>query len=303
MLRTGKLIAMACLAGVQAIAAGLSGKIVFRAPDGHISVFDAQTGDITALKAEGQHANLSPDGRGLAYRDGRDRLHIVRLDNGADVLIATADNQYSPTFAGNDTVAFIREGRRSTDLCLSPVDALKERVWPGKLPFELLSFMQIEWVRGTPPQSPSFVLAAKDGLFLISPSGTRELVPRVAGVTCRYPAVSPDGKRVAFVMDDGRQNTCVLDLAGGKPQPLTRDGSSSWPAWSPDGGQIAFLTTAAVTRGLAVRDAITNENIRYTGGGSINRIAVMKADGTGVAVLLDRTGKEVRTAGAQISWR
>jgi len=50
------------------------------------------------------------------------------------------------------------------------------------------------------------------------------------------PSVSPDGKRVAFVID---QHVAVMNLDGSAFHMLTTgDGQESWPVWSPDGSKI-----------------------------------------------------------------
>ncbi|MBM4195711.1 MAG: S9 family peptidase [Gammaproteobacteria bacterium] len=64
------------------------------------------------------------------------------------------------------------------------------------------------------------------------------------------PQVSPDGRRVAFVLREtdldanrGRTQLWVVDIAGGEPRQLTRgDASASSPRWSSDGRSLFFLT-------------------------------------------------------------
>jgi Tol biopolymer transport system component len=56
------------------------------------------------------------------------------------------------------------------------------------------------------------------------------------------PRVSPDGKRVAFGIDDGPDsNIWVYDISrGGSPSRITFGGKNRFPVWSPKGDRIAF---------------------------------------------------------------
>ena len=67
----------------------------------------------------------------------------------------------------------------------------------------------------------------------------------------RYPAWSPDGKRIAFASDrDSLRNDLlspndiyVMDADGGNQQRLTENPNNDWyPSWSPDGKRIAFVS-------------------------------------------------------------
>jgi serine/threonine-protein kinase len=58
----------------------------------------------------------------------------------------------------------------------------------------------------------------------------------------RYPRISPDGKRLAYETDDGKEAIIwVYDLSGrSAPQRLTFGGSNRDPIWTPDGVRVAF---------------------------------------------------------------
>jgi len=62
-----------------------------------------------------------------------------------------------------------------------------------------------------------------------------------APVANRFPAWSPDGKRIVYVSNSsGNDDLYVIPAAGGQPVQLTSDpGSDRNPAWSPDGKTIA----------------------------------------------------------------
>ncbi|MCX6631048.1 MAG: hypothetical protein NTW28_25835 [Candidatus Solibacter sp.] len=61
-----------------------------------------------------------------------------------------------------------------------------------------------------------------------------------------YPAISPDGKRIAYSASESSKvsayHVFVRQLPSGKPRQLTKaEGSDIAPVWSPDGGTLAFL--------------------------------------------------------------
>src|SRR5262249_19794233 len=64
--------------------------------------------------------------------------------------------------------------------------------------------------------------------------------PNVKARLIRYPALSPDGKRLAF---SAFNKIYVMDLPGGAPKRLTSlQVGEFMPSWSPDGRYVAFVT-------------------------------------------------------------
>ena len=62
-----------------------------------------------------------------------------------------------------------------------------------------------------------------------------------------YPAVSPDGKRIAFVSDrDGVDNIFLIDADGTREHRLTTRGGNK-PDWAPDGRTLLYAGVAADT--------------------------------------------------------
>ncbi len=76
--------------------------------------------------------------------------------------------------------------------------------------------------------------------------------------TCGGPALSPDGKRVAFhcrgdqdlYPDTGFGRIYLVDAAGGEPKPLRFEGilAAEYPSFSPDGGSLVFVGLSEVKR-------------------------------------------------------
>lgn len=75
-------------------------------------------------------------------------------------------------------------------------------------------------------------------LYAIAPTGGRTVRLTATKPEELEPAVSPDGRSVAFVRGD-RTGISTMRLDGSGKRILTR-GDDSEPAWSPDGGRVYF---------------------------------------------------------------
>ena len=87
-----------------------------------------------------------------------------------------------------------------------------------------------------------------------STSGDQDL-PEVETLTeGAFPAVSPDGKTLAFVSfkEDPGGDISVLDLKTGETRPVTKGSAQDlYPAWSVDGKWIYFSRFDADANGAA----------------------------------------------------
>ncbi len=113
------------------------------------------------------------------------------------------------------------------------------------------------------------------------------------------PAVSPDGRRVAFSSDRaGNPKIYIMNIDGSSPRPLTFAGKyNSSPAWSPDGKTIAFagyekdhfdIFTISVEGGNLKR--LTDAR-KPNGRASNNESPSWSPDGRNILFSSDRTGK------------
>ncbi|MEE2776210.1 MAG: hypothetical protein VYE73_05540 [Acidobacteriota bacterium] len=77
-----------------------------------------------------------------------------------------------------------------------------------------------------------------DGRFSVSPGGTPGELRQTES---RFddPAVSPDGKRVAFAVADDEGGLWIYDLARGVPTRIT-SAAAFLPSWSPDGRSLVY---------------------------------------------------------------
>jgi Tol biopolymer transport system component/tRNA A-37 threonylcarbamoyl transferase component Bud32 len=66
------------------------------------------------------------------------------------------------------------------------------------------------------------------------------------------PAISPDGGRIAYASNEsGNFDIYVIDVRGGNPLRLTREGSKDTsPTWFPDGSSIAFVSDRTGQRSI-----------------------------------------------------
>lgn len=64
------------------------------------------------------------------------------------------------------------------------------------------------------------------------------------------PAISPDGKMVAFVaVEDGQRQIWVQQIPGGAPMPITHDNAHhSGPRWAPDSNSLIYFASGAIWR-------------------------------------------------------
>lgn len=102
----------------------------------------------------------------------------------------------------------------------------------------------------------------KFDLYLCDADGSNEInLTRTPDIDELYPKAAPDGKRVAFVCDEGgRRNVYVMNLDGSDRRKIADNGRD--PCWSPDGKRVAFLGNeferldleAWATKGIFIHD-------------------------------------------------
>lgn len=127
--------------------------------------------------------------------------------------------------------------------------------------------------KAVPGSLPGRIVFSRDGqLYIMSADGSNMRRLTDGSTNCWAPALSPDGRLIAFV-SIAKDNThiCVMNADGSNLRELTDSpfyARDEDPAWSPDGRLIAVASSPPLGRG------------GFTGRGSSKQICVMNADGS-----------------------
>src|SRR5688572_21687225 len=202
-----------------------------RFPMWQIFRFDRDNGEVSrTTNAQGSAIRpvLSPDGKNLVYAtrfETKTALRVRNLDTNQERWLingVTRDDQESratrDTYPGYD---FMPDGKS----LIVPINGRIARV---------------DFATGQATNIPfSANVEAEIGprayfKYKVDDS------PNVSARLIRYPAISPDGKRVAFT---AFSKLYVMDLPSGTPKRVTTSSEGEFmPTWSPDGRSIAYVT-------------------------------------------------------------
>lgn len=150
------------------------------------------------------------------------------------------------------------------------------------------------------PDGARVVFAARDGKLWSVPAGGGASRPIDEGAgTHHSPAVSPDGRRVAYVAERGERGDIVLADVEGRWTRTVSDGDEYVlePRWSPDGARVLYgqwphYDMPWDERALVVADIESGERRVVAGGGRVtNADAVWSPDGAAIAFVSDRDGE------------
>lgn len=177
---------------------------------------------------------FSPDGNLFAFYHWTDGIHIWDLNKKTSRHIVHDGNASFPTWSpnGQRLAYFVAAGQRWIYLVNADGSGVQQ-LTPGMRPYWSLQGGFIAY--DTCEQNQC-------GIYRINPDGKgkRQLTSDGGG----GPAVSPDGKRIAYwSRADGDFEIYVVNADGSGMKQLTHNqGNDALPAWTPDGKYIYYLS-------------------------------------------------------------
>lgn len=210
---------------------------------------------------EERSPDLSHDGRFIAYTqsslDGPSEVWTRAVSGGDAVRLVDsgAGGAVSPAWSpAGDAVAFVRVGlgdaqrQEPCRIYVKPFPAGAERLigrcgfapWTGRLSWtpDGEAIVYSEWLNPSTFGSRIRRMSVRNG-------STVDLTVPPQGTGDANPAVSPDGRRIAFVRANTRRggDVHVLDLETDELRQITEGSRASWVEWTGD-GRALLVTTA-----------------------------------------------------------
>jgi Tol biopolymer transport system component/tRNA A-37 threonylcarbamoyl transferase component Bud32 len=269
----------------------------FLRPPAH-AVAELKITPLTSYAGTERDPTFSPDGTQVAFSWNGDRQNnfdiYVRLVAGGTPLRLTTDpaSDLYPAWSPDGTqIAFDRPGHGV--FVISPLGGAERQVSESAHP--------MAWT----PDGKALVIPERNNenepyqvnLVTVS-TGERRPLTRPAPKTYGDldPAVSPDGKTLAFVRwltYVGVSDLYLVPIGGGEPRRLTTDGLWIYnPVWTPDGSEIIFSSNRAGNQTLWRTAAA---------GGPLRQLAYVQGDARASAFSAPGHGKPLRFAyGASI---
>jgi Tol biopolymer transport system component len=229
---------------------GLKGNLListsneFRSYPGIVYRIDLATGDFSKIFTDGvAHQSTRGD---ILYFDKESRIKITDKTGNLTVkqitdrtgynfddfypAISNSGEYYALTMQNtNDTGIFAGIGTTGNKVLIFNRN--------GRQIAEFKGYAQAAWM----PDNGLVVAgdgSSNRGLFIINPN-LKTIKKLVEGFeTAQLPAVSPDGKQVAFVKND---EIWTIGIDGTNPKVAIFGGVSSFPTWSPDGKYVAAV--------------------------------------------------------------
>ena len=215
----------------------------------------------------GPPAAISPDGKALAFFRREGTQHALYIQVGAEKAVAYKKPPFPANFRFFDGLMFARDGKKLAVTITPAIDINRgTEAWILPYPEGTPRLVRFPW---PPAARPSVVWAADSRHFISSVEPTpgtgrhlyaidtvTESFRMITGGTGeeRDPAVSPDGRRIAFASGLADFDLMEVSRDGSKASPLLATSRPEYSgAWSPSGLQYAYVTDASGVPAVWIR--------------------------------------------------
>ena len=250
--------------GTDAIVFAQGGKGIMRVsarggkPEVLVSVKDNELAHGAQILPDGQSVLFALATGDTADRWDRARIVVQSLKSGErkTLIEGGSDARYLPTghivYALGGTLFAVPFDLRRLEVTGGPAPIVEgvrrtSTVSPGSALFNFSSTGTLIYVPG-----PAGTLGSSLRAFVLADrTGATELLKLPPG-SYAHPRVSPDGTRLAFGTDDGKEaNIWIYELSGANaPRRITFNGKNRFPIWSGDGQRVAFQSDREGDLGL-----------------------------------------------------
>jgi Tol biopolymer transport system component len=217
------------------------------APEVLVTVKDGETAHGPQILPDGQTVlfTLASGSAGDRWDKAQIVVHSLKSGQRKTLVVGGSDARYLPTghlvYALGGTLFAVPfdPGRLEISKGATPVlEGVRRSLGgiTGSAQFATSNTGSLVYIPG-----PASTSAAQD-LALIDRKGFADALKFPSAHQYEHPRVSPDGKRVAFGTDDGKDVIVwIYDLAGTTAmRRLTLEGRNRFPIWSADGQRVAF---------------------------------------------------------------
>jgi TolB protein len=128
----------------------------------------------------------------------------------------------------------------------------------------LVSALLVGVARSARQASPLIAFTRADGVFVMRSDGSGVRLLRRTGLWTPWVTWSPDGRKIAFVVNSATGGLWVMNADGTDPLHLAETSWVSRPTWSPDGRRIAFAGTRDGRSGIWIVNADGSDLRRLT---------------------------------------